>query len=450
MSRLTDLGQRLRQDRSLLSRYSAVLGLQLGAFLPISFVVLMLPIVFREQGLPLSHFWVFAVPSIPVWLRPLWAPLIDRYGSERLGRRKSWFLPCTIFGAAAYLLMAQLQPVPENLALIITALTITTAIMTTQDIAVDGYMIENIAPAERPAAAAALDICRNLAMFLAWGVLVIIYGSAGWTTAVATAAGLLLLFSLPAILRREPPRPENAVADPSLRKLLVRADARRVLLICLVLGFAGGLLVSLYPTMLIDKGFSASEVAVIAGSATLFGTVIGATLTAIFMRYCGYRRTLGASVGIVLLGFLPLAWLGAQSAPSGLIVFLITLNALALPSFLDVAFQAVRLQWTSEAQAGTEYTTQVVLTRAGFSLATAVAGPLAALVGWSAYFLIAGPVVSLAAAFLWWQYPQVERLVAEREEQETAEATASGGAQELQDSWEQPTRVRAQSGRSAA
>lgn len=429
-------------DRSNLSRYSAVLGLQLGSFLPISFIALMLPVVFREQGLPLSHFWVFAVPSAPAWLRPLWAPMVDRIGSASLGMRKSWFLPCTLFGAVAYLLLAQLEPVPDNLALIIAALTVTSTIMTTQDIAIDGYMIENITEQERPQAAAALDICRNVAMFIAWGVLVIIYSKVGWNVAVSTAAVLLVLFSLPAILRQEPPRPAGADRRPSLRRLLARPDAQRVLVLCLIIGFAGGLLVALYPTMLVDKGFSATEVALIAGPATLLGTVIGATLTARFMRRYGDRKTLAASVLIVLLAFLPLAWLGAQDTPSVLIVFLITLNALALPSFLDVGFQAVRLKWTSRTQAGTEYTTQVVLTRAGFSIAAAVAGPLAAAVGWSNYFLIAGPTVSLAAAVLWWQFPAVERLVAARERGDPL--------QELQDSCEQPARVRAQSGRRAA
>lgn len=442
---MTDLNvsQSLRNiNPGTLSRYSAVLGLQLGSFLPISFIALMLPVVFREQGLPLTYFWVFAVPSAPAWLRPLWAPMVDRLGSKRLGMRKSWFLPCTIFGAIAYLLLGQLEPVPANLTLIIAALTVTSTIMTTQDIAIDGYMIENITEQERPQAAAALDICRNVAMFIAWGVLVIIYSTVGWNVAVSTAAALLILFSLPAIIRREPPRPASADSNPSLGRLLVRPDAQRVLILCLIVGFAGGLLVALYPTMLVDKGFSATEVALIAGPATLLGTIIGATLTARFMRRHGDRKTLAASVLIVLLAFLPLAWLGAQDTPSVVIVFLITLNALALPSFLDVSFQAVRLKWTSRAQAGTEYTTQVVLTRAGFSIAAALAGPLAAAVGWSNYFLIAGPTVSLAAAILWWQFPAVERLVAARD--------ASPADQELQDNCEQPTRVRAQSGRRAA
>lgn len=409
-------------------RYTAVLGLQLGQFLPLSFTALMLPIVFREQGLPLTMFWLFTIPSIPTWLRPLWAPLIDRYGSERFGRRKSWFLPCTLFGAAAYILLSSWQPVPDNIVIIITVLTIASTIMTTQDVAIDGYMVENIEDHERPVAAAALDICRNLSMFIAWGGLVLVYDAFGWTAALSAAALLLVAFSLPAILRPEPPPPSiSQLQPPSLLRLLRRPDAQRVLPLCFFIGLVAGLMVALYPTFLIDKGFTSSEVALIAGPATLLGTVIGATITAWFLRRFGYKSTLLVSAGVVLLCFLPIAWLALQPKPGWLLVFVLTLNGLALPSFLDVSFQAVRLKWASKAQAGTEYTTQIVLLRAGFSSASALGGFMAFYLGWFYFFVFAGIMVSLGALVIWALYDHIEALVDARDQA----ALASGAAGEL-------------------
>ncbi|MFK7914838.1 MAG: MFS transporter [Pseudomonadales bacterium] len=412
-----DAGLRdLFANRATTGRYAAVLGLQLGQFLPLSFTALMLPIVFREQGLALNMFWLFSIPSIPTWLRPLWAPLVDQYGSSRLGRRKTWFLPCTLFGAAVYVLLSTWQPVPDNIVMIITVLTVASTIMTTQDIAIDGYMVENIADHERPVAAAALDICRNLSMFIAWGGLVLVYDAWGWTAALSGAAVLLVLFSLPAMVRREPPPPKiSELEAPSLLRLLKRPDAQRVLPLCLLIGLVGGMMVSLYPTFLIDKGFSSSEVALIAGPATLFGTLIGASITAWYLRRFGYKSTLLVSIWVVLFGFLPIAWLALQPQPGWLMVFLLTLNGLALPSFLDVSFQAVRLKWTSKAQAGTEYTTQMVLMRAGFSAASAVGGFIAYYVGWFYFFLAAGFMVSFGAFAIWWTFDGIEALVDERD-----------------------------------
>ena len=406
-------------DRETALRYVAVLGLQFGQVLPLSFVGLMLPIVFREQGLALNMFWVFAVPSIPVWLRPLWAPLVDRYGSARFGRRKSWFLPCTLMGALSYGLLAMWDPIPENLALIISLLTITSTFMTTQDVAIDGYMIENIEDRERPAAAAALDVCRNVSMFIAWGGLVLIYSAYGWSFALLSAASLLVCFSLPAFIRKEPPPPAIAVGQtPSLARLLRRRDAQVVLPLCFAVGLLGGFAAALYPTFLIDKGFTSSEVALIAGPATLLGTLIGAAITANFLRRYGYRATLGVACVVVCFGSFPIAWLAQQPDPGWLMVFCITLNGLALPSFLDVGFQAVRLKWASKTQAGTEYTTQIVFVRAGFSSATALGGVLAFELGWFRYFLMAGVLVSLVAFALWRLFDRIEALVDERDEAE--------------------------------
>ena len=405
-------------NRAIAGRYAAVLGLQLGQFLPLSFTALMLPIVFREQGLALNMFWLFSIPSIPTWLRPLWAPLVDRYGSDRLGRRKTWFLPCTIFGALVYILLSTWQPVPDNIVVIITVLTIASTIMTTQDIAIDGYMVENIEDHERPMAAAALDICRNLSMFIAWGGLVLIYDAWGWTVALSCTGLLLVLFSLPAMVRREPPPPQISQSEqPSLLRLLQRPDARRVLPLCLLVGLVGGMMVALYPTFLIDKGFSASEVALIAGPATLLGTLIGASITAWYLRRFGYKSTLLVSIWVVLFGFLPIAWLALQPEPGWLMVFLLTLNGLALPSFLDVSFQAVRLKWASKAQAGTEYTAQIVLMRAGFSCAAALGGILAHQIGWFYFFLAAGFMVSFGAFAIWWTFDGIEALVDARDRQ---------------------------------
>lgn len=406
----------LLSDRATAGRYTAVLGLQLGQFLPLSFTALMLPIVFREQGLALNMFWLFTIPSIPTWLRPLWAPLVDKHGSAKLGRRKSWFLPCTLFGALVYVLLSSWQPVPDNIVIIITVLTIASTIMTTQDIAIDGYMVENIAEHERPVAAAALDICRNLSMFIAWGGLVFVYDAWGWGAALSTAAALLVLFSLPAIVRPEPPPPRISLQEPpSLLRLLQRPDARRVLPLCLLIGLVGGMMVALYPTFLVDKGFSSSEVALIAGPATLLGTLIGASITAWYLGRFGYKSTLLVAVWVVLFGFLPIAWLALQPEPGWLTVFLLTLNGLALPSFLDVSFQAVRLKWASKAQAGTEYTTQIVLMRAGFSCASAVGGFIAFYIGWFYFFLVAGLMVSFGAFVIWWAYDGIEALVNERD-----------------------------------
>lgn len=401
------------------SRFAAILGLQMGQVLPASFIALFLPVIFREQGLPLSMYWVFTLPAIPTWLRPLWAPLVDRTGSPVLGVRKSWFLPCTLFGALAYLALALFAPTLDNLSLIITLLVVKSTIMTTQDIAIDGYMVDNIRHEERSVAAAVLDIGRNASRFVAMIGIPWLYSAYGWGTAVVTASLLLLVFSIPGVLRPEPPRPAAYGQErPSLRRLLKRPDSYYVYPLCFLIALMGGLIATLYPTYLSDLGFSIGELALVLAPASLIGSVIGATATSWYLRRFGYKSAmLMAAIGI-LLAVIPIVWMGSLAQPTFLIVFLVTLNGIALPSILDVTFQAARLKWASKSQAATDYTTQIVTMMAGASLSTAVGGLLAEHLGWYYYFMLAGILVSGVCFLLYACYDRVEDLVDERDARE--------------------------------
>ncbi len=412
----------LVRDRATAARFSAVLGLQMGQVLPASFLALFLPVIFREQGLSLDMYWVFTLPAIPTWIRPLWAPLVDRTGSPVLGMRKTWFIPCTLFGALAYLSLALFAPSLDNLAPIITLLVIKSTIMTTQDIAIDGYMVENINVEERPVGAAVLDIGRNVSRFIAMIGIPWIYTIYGWSAAVVTASLLLVLFSLPGILRPEPPRRVTLVREPpSLRRLLQRPDSFYVYPMCFLIALTGAMIAVLYPTYLSDLGFSIGQLALVLAPATLIGSVIGASATSWFIGRFGYRSAMLLAAFGILFAVIPIAWMGSLPEPSVVVVFLVTLNGIALPSFMDVTFQAARLKWASRSQAATDYTTQIVTMMAGASLATAVGGVLAEHLGWFYYFLIAGALVSGTCFLLFVLFDRIEALVDARD------ATELGG-----------------------
>lgn len=412
----------LLRDPETRSRYGAVLGLQMGQVLPQSFIALFLPVIFREQGLPLDMYWVFTLPAIPTWLRPLWAPYVDRTGSRVLGMRKTWFIPCTVFGALAYFSLALFAPTLDNLAVIIAILVVKATFMTTQDIAIDGYMVENIRDEERSVGAAVLDIGRNVSRFLAMIAIPYVYSIAGWATAVVTASTLLVLFSLPGILRPEPPRPERFSREqPSLKRLLRRPDSYYIFPLCFLIGLMGGLIATLYPTYLSDLGFSIGELAFLLAPATLLGTVFGATVTSWCLRRLGYKTTMLLAAFGILLAVMPIIWLGSLRNPTFSVVFLVTLTAIALPSLLDVTFQAARLKWASRTQAATDYTAQIVTLMAGLSLATAIGGFLAEHMGWFFYFLLAGTLISATCFLLYFAFDRIEMLVEARDAAEQAD-----------------------------
>ena len=252
------------ESRTHLGRMSSA-SLVLAALLAFLTVIvaLLLPVIYREQGLSLDMWWVFTIPMIPTWLRPLWAPFVDRTGSRSFGMRRSWFIPCTSMGALAYMGMTLFEPTVENLVVVIALWTLKNSIMTTQDVAIDGYMVENIHDEERPIAAGVLDIARNIGMFVSWVGIAWLYDAYGWTIAMLVASLLLIACSLPGILRPEPPRPAQyeRAPPPSLKSLLQRRESYYVYPLCFFVAMAGAIIATMYPTYLSDLGFRAAEVA---------------------------------------------------------------------------------------------------------------------------------------------------------------------------------------------
>ena len=415
------------RDRATAGKFAAVIGLHMGQVFPAAFFGLMLTAIYREKGLPLDMFWVFMLPSIPTWLRPLWAPLVDGVGSRRIGLRKTWFIPCTLFGAVAYLSLAFFEPEIATLWIIITILVIKTTFMTTQDIAIDGYMVENLTDEERGAGAALMDIGRHVAQFASWAGVAWVYGTYGWPEAVATSAGLLILFSLPGIIRREPPPPPQAQhrhargERPSLVRLLKRPDTRLILPLVVVISFALGTIPALYIAYLVDVGFTVKQIGpLIFAPATLLGSVIGATLTVAFLNRFGYKTTILVSAFLIIPTVIPIVWMGSLEKPSLLVVFLVTLNGVILPSFLAIAMAACRLKWSSKTQAATDYTMYVVAATAAASAALGVGGVVAEYVGWYWYFLGCGVFVTICCFAFYLMFDRIEAAVEARDAAELA------------------------------
>lgn len=409
-------------DGQTLFKFAAILGLRMGQVFPAAFFGLMLTAVYREKGLPLDMFWVFMIPSIPTWLRPLWAPLVDGVGFRRLGLRKTWIIPCTLFGAAAYLSLAAFEPELDALAIIIAILTVKTTFMTTQDIAIDGYIVENLSDRERGVGAAVIDIASNVAQFTSWAGVAWVYGVYGWPAAVTLSASLLVLFSIPGVIRAEPPPPPQAESRrargerPSLLRLLKRPDTRIIIPLTALTSFGFALIPSLYIAYLVDVGFRVKEIGpLILAPATLLGTVIGSSLTVWFLNRFGYKRTVLFSSFLLVPTVIPIIWMGSLEDPSLLVVFLVTLNGIILPSFMGVAIAASRLKWSSKTQAGTDYTAFIVVASAAASAALGIGGVLAEHLGWAWYFALAGAFVTACCFVFYALFDRIEALVETRD-----------------------------------
>ncbi|MEJ2087733.1 MAG: MFS transporter, partial [Gammaproteobacteria bacterium] len=137
----------------------------------------------------------------------------------------------------------------------------------------------------------------------------------------------------------------------------------------------------------------------------------------------GYLRAFLISAVMMALAIVPIIWMGSLEAPTYAVVFGVTLNGIALPSFLTVTFQAARLKWASKSQAATDYTTQIVTMAAGSALATSIGGVVAHNLGWFWHFAIGGTATIAMCVTLYLLYEKVEAIVEARDRREL-EATS--------------------------
>lgn len=185
--------------------------------------------------------------------------------------------------------------------------------------------------------------------------------------------------------------------------------------------FGSGLITQLYVPFLVDKGFTVGQIGIsILAPATLVGTVLGATLTVGFLNRYGYKTTIFFAAFLMVPTVVPIMWMGQLPEPSLLIVFLVTLNGIFLPSFIQVAMAGARLKWASRSQAATDYTSQIVAMSAASNLGLAIGGVLAEHLGWFLYFLLAGCVVIGSCFTVWALFDRVEALVEARDADELA------------------------------
>mmetsp|Transcript_85529 Transcript_85529/g.169728 ORF Transcript_85529/g.169728 Transcript_85529/m.169728 type:complete len:478 (+) Transcript_85529:80-1513(+) len=110
-----------------------------------------IPMMLKERGVSFSDVGFFSLNTWPFSLKILWAPIVDTWYIARVGRRKSWMVPCQLAIGAMMLWMSTSvdgllytdKPRIVELTVIFLALYFLCA---TQDIAVDGWALTMLRP----------------------------------------------------------------------------------------------------------------------------------------------------------------------------------------------------------------------------------------------------------------------------------------------------------------
>lgn len=387
------------------SKYFLLGSLYISQYLGIAFIFTAVPAILRASGTALEDLaWIYGLGLI--WaLKFLWAPLVDRYGSSRLGHYRGWLLltQSLLFMALAGAAVLDLE---RDLVTLAGFFALIAVVAATQDIAADALAVTLLAPEERGLGNSIQMSGGLIGNLLGGGLTLIAYTWLGWRGSMLVLAAATALPLALVLRHREGPAPADLRRDKAglrdLGRFLRRPGSPRWVVVLLTTNLGIGLGYALLNPLLVDLGwpldrigFAVNVVGSVAGVAGAF--LAGWTVVRFGRRVAMAANQVLVAIAIALL-FAPAR--GIDSAP--MLYLAISLMVLAWASTATIA-ATLMMDKSDPTRAGTEYTLQYSLASVLSYVLGGSALWLAGTIGYAGV-VMAGVAASGLALVAIWRY----------------------------------------------
>ncbi len=375
-------------------RMATVLLLGFSSGLPLGLTGSTLQAWMTHEGVNLRTIGIFALVGLPYTIKFLWSPFMDRYVPPLFGRRRGWLLLTQLLLVASIAGMAVTDPKEQSM-IMATIAFLVAFFSASQDIVVDAYRTDALAPEEYGLGSGAYVLGYRLAMLMSGAVALILADQMPWkqvylVMALCMGVGILTtLFLAPEPETKEPP-PHNlreAIVDP-LVDFFSRRGSFEILGFIILYKLDVVVALALSTTFLLQVGFSNTDIGAVNKGVGLVATIVGTLSGGALMTALGMKRSLwifgilqGAGNGL----FVALAHFGK--------VYPLMVGAVALENLFsgmgNAAYAAFMMSLCNKKFSATQYallTSLMALTRV---LAGSASGFLAERLGWEHYFMVA-------------------------------------------------------------
>ena len=381
-------------------RVLGMLSLGFSAGLPLLLVLGTLSFWLREAGIDRSTIGHLSWIGLAYGFKWMWSPLVDRLSlpllTRWLGRRRAWLLLSQIVIVIALAGMASTDPIEDLTYTVFFALSVAFA-SATQDIALDAYRIEAVAPRLQGAMVATYQAGYRVAMILASaGVLWIAaavdpsettYDYAPWRTAYLAMAACMVVGIITTLIIREPEVPvtrlisENedyarktiahwnlnarltqvlawlygAMVAP-FRDFIVRHGRQALLILALIAVYRISDVVMgvMSNPFYVDMGYTKDEVATVSKVYGVLMTIAGAAIGGVLTAKIGIMRTLFLGAVLSAVTNLLFVWLAGRGHDVTGLIFTISADNLS-GGIASSAFIAYLSSLTNSAYSATQY-----------------------------------------------------------------------------------------------
>lgn len=350
--------------------------------LPYGILNELLPIYFRDRGVPLSEIGrIIGLAGYAWTLKFLWSPLVDRYGA-----RKHWIVGSQLALAAGVGVLATAAGWGTGNAIALLLFTVA-ALSATQDIALDAYTIEAFEERMYGAANGIRVTAYRIAMLTTSGLLVALASRTGWPAVFLAGAALMAVAAMVAFTAPATPR-HHVQREPFLAPLFSLARMTgiwAIILFALTFKLGDAAMQVMARTFLVDAGLTLPQIGALSGlgiAATLGGALLGGL---VITRWGIFRSlwTLGLVQALSNLGY----WLAARGTPTVRGVYAAKLVEDFTAGLGTAAFLAFMMSICERRFAATQFALLSALFIFGRQVAIQQSGGLTERFGYADYFL---------------------------------------------------------------
>ena len=380
--------------------------------LPSGFLAHALPALLREYGVSVEYIGLLKLLALPWFLKFLWAPFVDQTEIARLGNHRGWILLMQSLLASLLLIISLFPPDTLFGSLIIgffVVVVLINATAATQDIATDGLAVRLLPPQWRGLGNSIQVSGFKLGMIISGSLLLLGVDKLGWALSFQLLALSVVLLLIPALFFQErheafdrtlgDNKAENKTENKATwlhayKGFFSQQGIVYWLAVLFTYKIADSLGSGMIKPLLIDSGFSLSEVA----EFTFWASVAG-LVSALLAGFIYYR--LGAKWSLLIFGLFQAAGIAAYALLavgelSHTTVLAIALFEQAADGMSTVALFALMMGQCRVGHEGSDYTVQACIQVVMSGVVGAASGFVAKFAGYDSLFLIAGLLGLLA------------------------------------------------------
>jgi len=368
-----------------------------------------------DLGISNTKIGLLMYVALPYLLKPLWAPLLDRYTLPWLGRRRGWIVFIQLLLAAAIGSLSIFGGA-HQLTAIALVLLVVVFLSASQDVVIDAYRTDVARPEERGVAAAAANLGYRAFSYGALAVSLILADNVSWRVAFLTLAVAMALMTLATLWAPEPDDPrgkslptlKESVLIP-LRELFGVPGTVALVVLIVLYKVGDAFALKFFTAFLLDTGFTKTEIGVVVKAVLTTGSIVGALLGGIWMIKLGLRRAMllfAVVQALTNLGYLLLYSMGKNYA---VMIGAVALDALA-SGMGNIAAVALMMALCDHRFSAFQYALLSMMALLPRYTLGGPAGYIADHGGWGAYYWTSFALAVPGIALVWIMRRRIEAL----------------------------------------